>query len=505
MKFIRRPDLDISTRFTIALKALSNMGEYGYITHLAETYKVSRTFIYSLVNSIVLAFYLQFYSNLLLKRQFFFEKQSLDNKILLYRLEGNSSLESISNMLHYNNISPSSVGHISERLKYFGSRLSNTLELNSSEPITLIWLNDEIFAHTSPILATVDPISMAILRVELAEKRDAATWNNHFHQMKLRNFHPINLCSDRGTGIVKASEETFENVSFQPDIFHDLQELSKIINGTLQRRAYKAINHEYERKRVLTSAKSIMVELERRISYDKAKKEGSKAVELYDDAHYLFGEIRLSMEFIDEKGNFLTFHSAKENILTALELLKTLNHSALLDAAYTFESKLDEVLQYMNIAQQTHNHLSDKIADKELLSTLCLAWKYDHKIYQNPEKRQKKYLQQMRDFNLECAQILAQENYKELKEYVFRSLDTIIRASSLVEAVNSLIRPYLNTCKGQITQEMLNLIMFYHNHRKFNHGKRQGKAPIEILTGQELEKHWVDLLIEKAEGSKQGS
>jgi hypothetical protein len=71
MKFIRRPDLDISTRFTIALKALSNMGEYGYITHLAETYKVSRTFIYSLVNSIVLAFYLQFYSNLLLKRQFF--------------------------------------------------------------------------------------------------------------------------------------------------------------------------------------------------------------------------------------------------------------------------------------------------------------------------------------------------------------------------------------------------------------------------------------------------
>ena len=505
MKYIRRPDLTISTRMAIALAALNNKGDYGFITHLANTYKVSRTFIYSLVHAVERALYLPFYADFLLKTQVAAEKQSLDNKILLYRLEGNSSLESISNMLNYNNLSPSSVGYISERLKHFGSSLSNTLELNSSEPITLIWLNDELFAHTSPILATVDPISLAILRLQLAEKRDAATWNNHFEQIKLRNFYPINLCSDRGKAIVKASEQTFENVSFQPDIFHDLQELSKVINVTLQRRAYRAINHEYERQRVLASAKSMMVELKRRISYDEAKKDASAAIELYDNAHYLFGEIRLSLEFIDEKGNFLTFHSAEENILTALELLKTLKHSALLDAVSTFESKLDEILQYMHTAQQTHKHLSDKIADKELLSTLCLAWKYDHKIYQNPEKRQKKYLQQMRDFNLECAQILAQENYKELKEYVFRCLDTIIRASSLVEAVNSLIRPYLNTCKGQITQEMLNLIMFYHNHRKFNHGKRQGKAPVEILTGQELKKHWVDLLIEKAEDTEQGS
>lgn len=105
----------------------------------------------------------------------------------------------------------------------------------------------------------------------------------------------------------------------------------------------------------------------------------------------------------------------------------------------------------------------------------------------------------MRDFHLEYAHVLAQENYNDLKEYVFRCLDNITRASSLVETVNSLIRPYLNTCKGQITQEMLNLIMFYHNYRRFNHGKRQGKAPIEILTGQELEKHWVDILIEKVE------
>jgi len=76
----------------------------------------------------------------------------------------------------------------------------------------------------------------------------------------------------------------------------------------------------------------------------------------------------------------------------------------------------------------------------------------------------------------------------------FDRLNTMVRASSLVEMVNSHIRPYLNACKGQITQETLNLIMFYHNHRRYKSGKRQNQAPIEILTGQKLEKHWVEML-----------
>ena len=59
------------------------------------------------------------------------------------------------------------------------------------------------------------------------------------------------------------------------------------------------------------------------------------------------------------------------------------------------------------------------------------------------------------------------------------------------------IRPYLNSCKGQITQEALNLIMFYHNHHRYKSGKRQGKAPIELLTGKPLEAQWWELLLQQ--------
>ena len=86
--------------------------------------------------------------------------------------------------------------------------------------------------------------------------------------------------------------------------------------------------------------------------------------------------------------------------------------------------------------------------------------------------------------------------FDEFRVLVFEKLDSVVKASSLVEMVNSLLRPYLNSCKGQITQETLNLIMFYHNHRRYQRGRRQGKAPIELLTGEPLQGNWVDLLMQ---------
>jgi hypothetical protein len=98
---------------------------------------------------------------------------------------------------------------------------------------------------------------------------------------------------------------------------------------------------------------------------------------------------------------------------------------------------------------------------------------------------------------LACADGLLGDAFEPLKILVFDKLDSIIRASSLVEIVNALIRPYLNSCKGQITQETLNLIMFYHNHRRYKSGKRRGKAPIELLTGKPLEATWWELLLQQ--------
>ena len=89
-----------------------------------------------------------------------------------------------------------------------------------------------------------------------------------------------------------------------------------------------------------------------------------------------------------------------------------------------------------------------------------------------------------------------QKDYEIIKDQVYHDLNHIVQSSAMVECVNSIIRPYLNTSHNQISQGMLNLIMFCHNHRRYNSGERAHKTPYEILSGKTQEKDWLELLFE---------
>jgi len=67
----------------------------------------------------------------------------------------------------------------------------------------------------------------------------------------------------------------------------------------------------------------------------------------------------------------------------------------------------------------------------------------------------------------------------------------------MVECINSILRPYLNNSKNQLTQEFLNIFRFYHNNRRYHAGKRKGKTPMEILTGFDPKEDWMTLLQKK--------
>ncbi|MBF0257837.1 MAG: hypothetical protein HQK62_03190 [Desulfamplus sp.] len=99
-------------------------------------------------------------------------------------------------------------------------------------------------------------------------------------------------------------------------------------------------------------------------------------------------------------------------------------------------------------------------------------------------------------FSLEIAQGYLQERFEIIKEQVYKKLNHIVQSSAMVECINSIIRPYLNTSRNRISQEMLNLIMFYHNHRRYRSGERAHRTPWEILSGRKQEKDWLTLLFE---------
>jgi hypothetical protein len=58
---------------------------------------------------------------------------------------------------------------------------------------------------------------------------------------------------------------------------------------------------------------------------------------------------------------------------------------------------------------------------------------------------------------------VAQAIRKELLD----ALDTEVRSSSLIENVNSALRPLLATCRGQVDQPLLDLFAYVHSIGKF--------------------------------------
>lgn len=275
------------------------------------------------------------------------------------------------------------------------------------------------------------------------------------------------------------------------DHFHELRDLCKHLTR-IENQAYRMIDQESECLRKFDNACS-RENLHNRLSaYEQAAASAHQMITRYDHFHWLVDIVKTSLQFFDDQGRPQQPETAKEIIRAALDLMQQWNDDSLDGITQTLWQHIDNITACLAQAQVCHDQLTD-LVPIEVRDYLCLAWQHAHQTHQTKSST-KRYHQNECDFWLRCVEPFLSEPTQPVINEAFDRLNTMVRASSLVEMVNSHIRPYLNACKGQITQETLNLIMFYHNHRRYKDGKRKNQAPIEILTEQKLDKHWVELL-----------
>src|SRR2546422_775701 len=117
-------------------------------------------------------------------------------------------------------------------------------------------------------------------------------------------------------------------------------------------------------------------------------------------------------------------------------------------------SHLDDLLVPCKQVESIHTERLD-LMPESVVDALVLAWPHDHLSHQS-HGRKTHYHQRESQQWLDCAQGLLDDSFALFKAPVFHTIDVILTTHSLVEMVNSLIRPFLNTCRGQITQETLN-------------------------------------------------
>jgi len=415
--------------------------EWGKITALSKAYKISRTFVYSLINVIK------------------------SNLTCLF--------------------SPQvKVGMVSQTLSRIGTLLPRKIESSNKSTIKLMVASDEIFSKSTPILITVDPISSAILNIEKKDSRKGEDWKEHYNELKQSGFIITGIVRDEGNGLGLGAKESLPDAIYQVDSYHAIAHRLGLLVEKFDKQAYRIIAIEAQSK-----------------NKEKHQKKLEEHIELSDNFRYLYHCIVHQLKPFTHTGKPRDKQKAKEEIETALTLMRTLNSIAINTEVKSIRRILPNLLNYFDQTQEVINQCHKLNLTSYELENLCLEWQWEKALIKAKVQSRRNKARDQKKFYQAFNQELLEGKYTKMKKTIFKKLETIIQASSMVETINSILRPYLNNSKNQVTQNFLNLFMFYHNHRRYRAGKRKGKTPMELLTDKEQKEDWIELLTQKIEST----
>jgi len=132
----------------------------------------------------------------------------------MLRLETKGSMEGISTMLEWMDVSHRSVGFISQELERIGTLQGNVLAFEGPV-VRLAICSDEVFTKNQTILITVDPVSLVILQIELSKDRKSESWSAHWKYLVAEGYEIVTLCNDEGTGMAGAQGEALPDTARQ--------------------------------------------------------------------------------------------------------------------------------------------------------------------------------------------------------------------------------------------------------------------------------------------------
>jgi hypothetical protein len=135
---------------------------------------------------------------------------------------------------------------------------------------------------------------------------------------------------------------------------------------------------------------------------------------------------------------------------------------------------------------------------RDVVEICACGWPWKRQSTHSKDDGMRKRLAQEAAFSDDYAGSLLPEHVAVIRKEVEETLDAEVRSASLVEHIHAALRPLLATCRGQVDQAMLERCAYGHHHRRLVRGKRAGKAPIELLTGKEREKTWLNALLATA-------
>lgn len=354
--------------------------------------------------------------------------------------------------------------------------------INDSQDLGLIHAgaHDEIFSQGTPVLTGVEPASTFVYLLEPSHGRDEVAWWAALTEKRECQGLSLDVSiSDAARGLRAGVKAAFPDIEMRGDVLHAQMEVSEMMTY-LENRAYGRLTHLEEEERKMRRAK------ERGTGKGRSK-HLALARQRARDAMTLFDEMEILTDWWTEQIQLIGPDLAHRQELydwLVREMEARASRSHRIGPVVTYlKNQRDSLLAFVFEVQSG----LERIAQGFQVSPALVDAVY-HQFALDPDDPRQDVVQ--------CR--LAEEAPEQadaIVEAVADHLDRVLRASSAVENINSILRGYF-FLRRSIGPGFLELLRFYLNHRCFRRSERPervGKSPRELLTGQ-AHAHWLELL-----------
>jgi hypothetical protein len=346
---------------------------------------------------------------------------------------------------------------------------------------------DEIFQNRRPVLVGADIASTYCFLLSREDHRDGDTWAIRLLEAKERGLAPRATIADFGTGIRAGQKLAMPDVPCRGDIFHALQELTPLV-AYLENRAYDTIvaHDKLEQKKAKLQrqarrdqTRQVQALARKAVLAAQAK---AKAVALTDDVALLTRWLRYDV-FAVSGLSYADRCALFDFILAELQAREASCPQRLRSVCTLLKNHRDQLLAFAGQLDQDLGNLATEFqVPVTIVRGLLDLQTLDQR---QPQRWQKEAAlrQQLR------------HHFHHLQEAVHDLADHVVRASSVIENINSRLRSYF-FLRRELGSDYLVLLQFFLNHRRFPRSERPervGKSPAELLTG-ETHPHWLEML-----------
>jgi hypothetical protein len=347
----------------------------------------------------------------------------------------------------------------------------------------LVGLLDEIFQASDPILVGVDAASTFCFLLSLEDHRDGDTWGIRLLELVDQGFAPQATIADFGSGLRAGHQEALPGVPCRGDVFHALYDVFPLVRY-LENRAYDAIEARAKLERKQATAQRRRGRKDRSLvkKLQSARLAEAKAIALADEVALLARWLRNDILTVAGP-EYAIRCDLFDFVVAELRARESACPHRIRPVRTLLENQRDNLLAF---AEQL---------DRDL-AALAQEWQISEATAREVLQVQALPTWDPKRWRREAAlRELLQGRYHGVCADVQELSDRVVRASSLVENLNSRLRAYF-FLRRQLGDDYLALLQFFLNHRRYMRSEdpsRAKKSPAELLTG-EPHAHWLELL-----------